>query len=195
MQASPTQAAAQIPPGAERSYPRRYVSAWTRKDGTVVTIRPIRPADAPLMRQFHAALSERSVYQRYFTSLQLRQRIAHERLQRICCVDYGREIVLVVEQKKTATTAPAILAVGRLVKKRGVNEAEFAIIVADAYQGQGIGSELLRRFAQIARDEKISCVTADILPENLRMLQVCKKCGFQFHYERDAGVMRARIQL
>lgn len=195
MQVSPTQIAAQISPAAVRSYPRRYVSAWTLKDGTAVMIRPIRPDDESLMRQFHAALSERSVYYRYFTSLQLRQRIAHERLQRICFVDYDREMVLVVEQKKTATAEPAILAVGRLVKKRDGNEAEFAIVVADAYQGQGIGSELLRRFAQIARDQKIPCVTADILPDNLSMQHVCKKLGFQLHYAHDEGVLKARFEL
>src|SRR5262249_40146154 len=74
----------QIPKPAIRPYPTQYVSDWTMKDGQVVTIRPIRPEDEPLMVQFHSTLSDRTVYLRYFASLSLSSRIAHERLLRIC---------------------------------------------------------------------------------------------------------------
>ena len=65
-----------------------------------VTIRPIRPEDEPLMIEFHKKLSERSVYLRYFQPLKLTQRTAHERLTRICFIDYDREMALVVERTK-----------------------------------------------------------------------------------------------
>ena len=61
----------QLPKTAIRPYPTQYVGAWTMKDGTAVTIRPIRPEDEPLMVQFHETLSERSVYLRYFHLLNL----------------------------------------------------------------------------------------------------------------------------
>ena len=69
------------------------------KDGNEVVIRPIRPEDEPLMVEFHEKLSERSVYLRYFQPLKLRQRTAHERLTRICFIDYDREMALVAERK------------------------------------------------------------------------------------------------
>ena len=67
------------------------------KDGADVLIRPIRPEDEPLMVKFHDTLSERSVYLRYFHLMNLPQRVAHERLTRICFIDYDREMALVAE--------------------------------------------------------------------------------------------------
>ena len=89
----------QLPKLAIRPYPTQYVSTWKMKDGKKVTIRPIRPEDEPLMVKFHETLSERSVYLRYFSPLKLQQRVAHERLTRICFNDYDREIALVAEYK------------------------------------------------------------------------------------------------
>jgi acetyltransferase len=87
----------QLPKPAIRPYPLKYVSSWTMKDGSAVTIRPIRPEDEPLLVRFHETLSDRSVYLRYFCSLSLSRRVAHERLLRICFGDYDREIALVAE--------------------------------------------------------------------------------------------------
>ena len=84
-----------LPHSAVRPYPAQYVADWTMKSGQQVTIRPIRPEDEPLMVQFHQTLSERSVYLRYFNALKLSQRIAHDRLMRICFIDYDREMALV----------------------------------------------------------------------------------------------------
>src|SRR5205814_4740376 len=76
-----------LPKLAIRPYPAKYITRWKLKNGTSVTIRPIRPEDEPLMVKFHQTLSERSVYLRYFTPLRLDQRVAHERLSRICFID------------------------------------------------------------------------------------------------------------
>ena len=73
-----------LPPLAIRPYPVQFVTAWKLRDGTPVTIRPIRPEDEPLMVAFHKTLSEESVHFRYFGSVKLEQRVAHERLTRIC---------------------------------------------------------------------------------------------------------------
>jgi acetyltransferase len=86
-----------------RVYPSQYVSAWTMKDGTQVTIRPIRAEDEPLMVKFHGTLSDRTVYLRYFCSLSLASRTAHERLVRICFSDYDHELVLVAEYRDLQT--------------------------------------------------------------------------------------------
>jgi acetyltransferase len=70
---------------------------WRLRDGTEVLIRPIAPEDEPLIAAFHAQLSERSVYFRYFYAFPLERRVVHDRLSRICFPDYDREMVLVVE--------------------------------------------------------------------------------------------------
>ena len=84
------------------------------KDGTTVTIRPIRPDDEPLMVKFHETLSDRTVYLRYFSSLSLSRRTAHERLFRICKCNYENEMVLVAEYKDPHSGEYHILGVGRL---------------------------------------------------------------------------------
>ena len=87
--------------------------------------------------------------------MKLSTRVAHERLTRICFIDYDREMALVAERKNPETGDHEILGVGRLSKLRGTDEAEFALLVSDRFQGQGLGTELLRRLLQIGRDEKI----------------------------------------
>ncbi len=164
---------------AVRPYPAHYESAWKLKDGSPVLIRPIRPEDEPLMVRFHETLSEQTVYLRYFQALKLSQRVAHDRLARLCFIDYDREMALVAIREAPGGGAPELIAVGRLIKQHGLNEAEFAILVSDRYQRSGLGTELLRRLLQVGRDEKLARVTADILPENYGMQRMCEKLGFR----------------
>src|SRR4030095_1834007 len=123
----PTAREEQLPSLAIRPYPTQYVTRWKLKNGTAVTIRPIRPEDEPLLVKFHQTLSERSVYYRYFTPLRLEKRVAHERLARICFIDYDREMALVVERDCKKTRQHEIVGVGRLSKSHDANEAEFAL--------------------------------------------------------------------
>ena len=183
----------QLPRLAIRPYPARYASDWTSKTGMAVCIRPIRPEDEPLMVQFHATLSEESVYMRYFHYIQYNQRVAHERLTRLCFIDYEREMALVVERKDPKTGERAILAIGRLSKLHQSTEAEFAILVSDAYHGHGFGGELLRRLVQIGRDEKLQRIVASILADNVAMQRVSRKCGFKL--KRADSEFRAELDL
>jgi acetyltransferase len=185
----------QLPKLAIRPYPTQYVGQWTMKDSTPVTIRPIRPEDEPLMVQFHKTLSEESVYFRYFHLIKLSQRITHERLTRICFIDYDREIALVTEYQNPQTAAREILAVGRLSKLHGTNQAEFAILVSDRFQCQGLGTELVKRLLQIAGDEQIRSMTADILADNYGMQRVCQKLGFRIDRTTDTTVVKAEMAL
>ena len=185
----------QLPRPAIRPYPSQYASQFTMKYGTDVTLRPIRPEDEPLMGQFHETLSERSVYMRYFSSLSLSSRVAHDRLVRICFVDYDRVMALVVDHKDTATGQHRILGVGRLIKLHAKNEAEVAILVSDQCQKQGLGIELLRRVVQIARDEKLSSVSAEMLRDNLTVQSIFKKVGFRLRLLADSSSISAVLDL
>jgi len=168
-----------LPKPAIRPYPVQYATAWKLKDRTPIIIRPIKPEDEPLMVRFHETLSEESVYYRYFAGLKLMQRVAHERLTRICFNDYDREIALVAELKPAKEGDEAkILGVGRLSKLTEVNEGEFAALISDEWHGQGLGTELLRRLIEVGRAEKLSKISGQMLPENHAMQHICRKAGF-----------------
>ena len=183
-----------LPRPAIRPYPSQYVSSWTMKNGTEVTLRPIRPEDEPAMAKFHRTLSDRSVYMRYFHSLSLSSRVAHDRLVRICFVDYDREIAIVADRRDSKTGERRILGVGRLVKSHARHEGEVAVLISDDCQRQGLGTELFRRVIQIARDEKLTRVDADILPDNLSMKKIANKLGFRLQ-AADPTSMRASLDL
>jgi acetyltransferase len=184
-----------LPRVAIRPYPTQYITPWTTKNGTPITIRPIRPEDEPAMARFHETLSDRSVYFRYFHPIRLNQRVAHERLQRMCFIDYSREMALVADHRDPQTGTHEILGVGRLIKLHASNDGEFAIVVSDRCQGQGLGTELLRRLVQIGREEKLSRIVGDVLPENRDMLRVCEKLGFKRIYGLESGVVRTELEL
>jgi acetyltransferase len=85
--------------------------------------------------------------------------------------------------------------VGRLTRLRGNNEAEFATIVSDKYQGLGLGSELLRRLIQVGRTEKLTQIVGFILPENRDMQRVCEKLGFKHHYSIEDQLVKVELAL
>ena len=168
---------ADIPKTAIRAYPSRYVAKWTMKDGTAIAIRPIRPEDEPSMVKFHETLSARSVYLRYFHLMNLEQRVTHERLTRICFIDYDREMALVAERRNPETGEPEILAVGRMTKVHGTNEGEVAVLVSDHWQGRGLGKELLSRLMAVGADDVLSAVaeTARNYPSHIILEEPCAR--------------------
>jgi acetyltransferase len=185
----------QIPKTAIRAYPTKYVAPWTMKDGSAVTIRPIRAEDEPAIVRFHETLSERSVYLRYFHLMNLEQRTTHERLTRICFIDYDREMALVAERRNPETGESEILAVSRLMKIHGTRDGEVAVLVSDKWQGKGLGKELLARSLIVGAGEKLSRVIADILPDNRDVMRICEKLGFTLKHSLDDEVVKAEFKL
>jgi acetyltransferase len=194
--------AEELPKAAIRPYPSRYVSQWTTRNNAEneaennaeVVIRPIRPEDEPLMVRFHETLSERSVYLRYFHLMNLSQRIAHERLTRICFIDYDREMALVAERRNPETGEREILGVGRLKRILGANEAEVAVLVSDQFHGRGLGTELLARLLMVGADEKLAKLKADILPDNRDVMRIFEKLGFKLRHSLEDKVVKAEFQ-
>ena len=178
---------------AIRPYPGQYVWQWPTKDGTEVTFRPIRPEDEPRMVRFHETLSDRSVYLRYFGTMSLKSRVAHERMVRICFGNYDRELALVAEHQGTA--GAEIIGVGRLNRISDGHEAEIAVLVSDRHQNQGIGSQLLRRLIEVARKEGLTSVSAEMMYDNIAMQAIAKKLGFQITSPQDFDFLSASIKL
>jgi acetyltransferase len=176
-----------------RPFPVQYVSTWTTRGDQPVTIRPIRAEDEPPMVDFHRRLSKSAVHLRYFQMVPLGRRISHEALTRACVVDYDREMVLVAERRDAGYDERQILAVASLVKSSRKNEGEVAVLVRDDYQRHGLGTELVRRLLEVARDEHLDRVVATTMVDNHGMRNVFHRLGFTLSIADDE--VRAELDL
>ena len=102
-------------------------------------------------------------------------------------------MALVADYNNPDTGEQEILGVGRLSKIYGTNEAEFGMLVSDRHQSIGLGTELLHSLIDIGRQEKLSRITAEILPENSTMQHLCRKLGFNL--QRKMDVVEAYLDL
>jgi acetyltransferase len=184
-----------LPKPAIRPYPDQYVGRWKTKTGTPVLIRPIRPEDEPSMVKFHESLSRSSVYLRYFHMLSLDTRVDHVRLMQQCFVDYDREIALVAVLQNATPDERKIVGVARLIKTYGRPEGEVTVVVTDAYQEVGLGSELVRRLIDVARNEKLERIVIETLPENEAMRAIAERLNFQTEQSYKRGALTLVLDL
>ena len=183
-----------VPKPAIRPYPSKYVGQMKSNDGILLNIRPIRPEDEPEFVRFHSTLSDETVYRRYFFLINLESRVRHERLTRMCFIDYDRQMALIAE-RSDAAGGSEIVGVARLIKFPGTNQAEIAVLVSDAFQKRGIGSALVKRLVEFARNEKLELLTASYLAENQAIEKLFKSQGFMFNDGTDPGVRVAQLRL
>ena len=184
-----------LPRLAIRPYPRKYAGTWTCPDGQVMHMRPIRPEDEPLVVEFHRSLSAETVFQRYLRNLGFDERTAHRRLIRICFLDYDREMALVAECDHPETGKPQIVGIGRLSRVFGTDDARVAVLVTDAHQGKGVGTELLRRLVDVGRGEGVATLGASMRADNLGMQRAVEKVGFTLTPGAAGDVIRAEMRL
>jgi acetyltransferase len=195
---------ADLPRLAIRPYPRQHVREVRVAGEPPLVIRPIRPEDEPGLVAFHNTLSEETVRARYGTDLALAERIAHERLTRICFVDYDREMALVAELAGTdggeaagsagsarVSTDGSIAGVARLSPLHGSERKELTLVVSDAWQRHGIGRALLAAAVDVAASEGVPGLVAELSPDNAPMRGLLADAGFAFA-ERD-GLVTATL--
>jgi acetyltransferase len=170
-------------------YPNQYESDWMLEDGTPVLLRPIRPEDEALVKGLLENCSEQTLYSRYF---HLIKSFPHSFLIRFTQNDYDREIGLAAFG---VPPSPEVMTgVGRLVMDPDRNVAEFAVIVADLWQGKGLGEKLISRVIEIARDNGVKLLWGEVLAENVPMLGLMERTGFTLHPPED-GVRRVERTL
>nr|WP_324194588.1 GNAT family N-acetyltransferase [Nocardia blacklockiae] len=158
-------------------------------DGGVVRLRPITPGDAEALQEFHALLSDRTRYLRYFGPY---PRMTPKDLYRTTHVDYRDRVGLVIELGET------IIAVGRyelLADREGPRAAEVAFVVADGHQGRGLGSILLEHLAGAAAENDIATFVAEVLAENNAMVTVFRDAGYQVQRSRDGSVLHLEFAI
>jgi acetyltransferase len=181
------------PPGRRRydhmaihPYPAQWVSRFQLNDGTSVTIRPIRPEDAAMEQEFVRGLSEEAKYFRFMQSV---QELSPEMLVRLTQLDYHREFALIATV--TAKAREIEVAVARFFCNPGGETAEFAIVVADAWQRRGIGARLMAMLADAAREKGIQKLQGEVLASNGKMLRFMEALGFSAApAAEDAGVVQ-----
>jgi acetyltransferase len=185
----------QLPHLSIRPYPSQYISHWISKGGMPIVFRPIRAEDEPMLVRFHGTLSDRSVYLRYMRPMLLMDRVAHDRLSRICHADYDRDLTLIAEYEDPQTNEHKILGAGRISKLHGLEEARFTLLISDSYQGHGLGSELLNRVIEVARQEKLKRIETIVTSDNQVMIHLCQRYGFTTSPMNDGELTNAELVL
>jgi len=183
----------QLPRSAIRPYPNQYSCEWVTRNGHRLRIRPIRPEDEPKMVVFHRKLSDQAVHMRYLAGISYQQRTAHERLTRVCAIDYELEMALVAETLENGTSRGEIVGVGRLIREVDMNSGEFALVVTDDFQRRGLGAELLRRLIEVGREEGLDTIRGWIAPSNVAMQDLSRKLGFDVRFNRAEELMEATL--
>lgn len=165
-------------------YPERLVRNWELADGTVVTLRPIRPEDAAIERQFVNGLSHQSKYFRFLYAV---SEITPEMLARFTQIDYDREMALIAVVGESAGERE--IGVARYFVDPFDESCEFAVVIADDWQGKGLGAELLRDLIGSARQKGVRRMYGVALAENLNMLKFAVKAGFRVSENPDDSSM------
>lgn len=154
-------------------YPHELIQHYQLSNGTNITIRPIRPEDADLEKDFVHRLSERTKYFRFMQSL---QELTPEMIVRFTQIDYDREIAFVAVSDDE--NLPNELGVGRYMANPDGHSVEFALVVSDDCQGLGIGTRIMKTLLQTAKNKGISFFEGEVLAINKPMLSLMKKLGF-----------------
>ena len=172
------------------SGPADHPETWVAADGTVITIRPIRPEDLALEQAFVNGLSTHTGYQRLMSA----RRPSLEDLVRFTAIDRERELALI------ATTSvhgrEREIGVARYVKESSPGDAEFAIVLSDDWQGRGLGTKLLMSLAVAARGDGVRRLVGMTMSLNSGMLALGRKLGFALARDpRSAAITNLTLEL
>ncbi|STX01726.1 succinyl-CoA synthetase subunit alpha [Kocuria rosea] len=161
-------------------YPEYWEADVILRDGATAQLRPISPEDKDALLAFHQSQSENSIYLRFFS---YKPTLSARELERFTRVDHRDRVCFVL------VLADRIIGVGRYDRTDRHDDAEVAFMISDAHQGRGIGSILLEHLAAAARENGIDHFSAEVLPENRKMLRVFAEAGYELTRKFDDGVV------
>ena len=167
-------------------YPEHWEADVVLRDGGTAHLRPIHPSDADAVQAFHMRQSQDSIYMRFFA---FKARLSSKELKRFTEVDYKDRVAFVI------TSRGEIIGIGRYDRLDDPAEAEVAFNIADAHQGRGLGSILLEHLAAAAHENGIRRFTAEVLPENRKMLMVFSDAGYDVKRHFDDGVVSLEFNI
>jgi acetyltransferase len=170
-------------------YPKKYETLWKLRDGRTVILRPIKPEDEPLWLEMFQKFSDSSIRYRFFHMI---KDTPHEVRVRYCNIDYDREMAIVAELNENGRRK--ILGVVRLIVEPDGKTGEIAFIVADPWQGLGLGSKIVDYMIEICKDKKLETIYGVVLPDNYRAIDLMKRMGFTFESLSD-DTMKGTLNL
>ncbi|RLB37100.1 MAG: GNAT family N-acetyltransferase [Deltaproteobacteria bacterium] len=173
-------------------YPEQYEMETTSARGVRIFIRPIKPEDATALIELFNNLSPRSIYYRFFSPL---RSLPPKLVARFTQIDYDRDMALVALAVQDGKVVGKMLGVSRLLGDPDGEKAEFAIVVADPWQGKGIGSALMEKLINIAKERGMKYLWGLALPENTQMLALGRKLGFKITRNMAEGLIKLEIEL
>ncbi|QGY42600.1 GNAT family N-acetyltransferase [Maribellus comscasis] len=167
-----------------RPYPESLIKNCTLKDGTEITLRPIKPEDEPMWLELLASCSKEAIYHRfrydfYFDS--------HEVASQFCFIDYDREIAIVAEHEKE-DGSKELIGVGRLIADPDLETMEYAILITDKWQKKELGYTLTNYCMEIANVRGIKKLMAETTKDNKPMISVFRKLNFKIRFNEDTTV-------
>jgi acetyltransferase len=172
-----------------RGYPAEWSADIDARRVGKVHIRPIRPDDEALYRDFFAKVTLDDQRLRFFTAA---PNLSHRFLAQLTQIDYAREMAFVA----LARPDGGLLGVVRMVADPDYTQAEFAVLVRSDLKGCGLGWQLMTHLIAYARAEKLQQLHGSVLADNTTMLQMCRELGFAVEAQPgDAGVRTVRLQL
>ncbi len=125
---------------------------------------------------FNDLFSSLSAETKRFRFFDIIKELSHQKLTRFCNLDNDREVAIIAELQRDEK---AIIGIARLILDTSGNDAEFAVLVSDRWQGKGLGSKLVDSIIEIAQDKGVKSIYADVIYNNRKMLSLAKKKGFR----------------
>lgn len=173
-------------------YPLHKVSRTTLPNGTHLIIRPIRPEDAELEKAFVRSLSDETKYFRFFQAL---EELTPQMLARFTQIDYDREMAFVAVVKTNRREEE--IGVARYMTNIDQSGCEFAIVVSDQWQHQGIARRLMEKLIECARENGLKYIEGNVMSENKKMQQLAESLGFIIRPSDidDTSMIKVRKQL
>jgi acetyltransferase len=187
--------AASGPPTARlaiRPYPSELEETIRLHDGRELIVRPVRPEDEPALQDAFAKLTPEEVRLRFFAPIKA---LSHVQAARLTQIDYDREMALVLAEPGVSGKSEGV-GVARIAADPDNERAEFAIIVRHDMTGKGLGTLLMRRIIDYAKQRGIGEMYGDVLRENTTMLRMCQELGFtQTSVPDEPGLVRVVLRL
>ncbi|WP_261402225.1 GNAT family N-acetyltransferase [Chenggangzhangella methanolivorans] len=173
---------------AIRPYPKALESELSLRDGSTVTLRPIRPDDEPVVAAFFRGVAAEDLRQRFFTPV---KEVPRAFIARLTQIDYARnQVLLAIDHWGDA------VGVVQLHADPDVETGEYAILLRSDQKGRGLGRLLMQAMIRAAASEGLKSVTGEVLTENSAMLAICRDLGFDIRPDPDdLSLRRVRLVL
>ena len=173
---------------AIRPYPTQWEGKLRLRDGSKVTVRPMRPEDEPAIARFLEEVAPKDVRLRFFHAV---KDFSHSFVARLTQLDYARAMAFVALDDETGAVVGAV----RLHSDSLYESAEYAILVRSELKGRGVGWSLMKLLIDYAHAEGLKRLVGEVLRENTTMLNVCRELGFSVTSAEDPAVANVTLDL